>query len=192
VEDTPLSTAAIRNHMRRHGEEPPAFLSKPRTPAAPGTSTSTPPSPRRPPGARRTGEATRQGTFDAHPDTLGEQAARTQGLTDAFDHFQQFVDEFGYRDPRGRGGIRTKRTKKDADQVARDLTANGDGIEWQAVRVNPFGASKEQLHAMLEGTEPHAPLHTADEGARRGRRGGTVGDRPERPRLTGCRSTSGS
>lgn len=156
-----LTTAAIKAHMAAHGEKPPAFLSQ--APNARGArnfyvNAAKPP---KATGAKRTGEATRKGTFDAHPDTLTEQAARTQGLTDAFDHFQQFVDEFGYRDPRGRGGIRTKRTKRDADNLARDLSAKGDSVEWQAVRVNPFGASKEQLHQMLEGAAPGTPVHTA-------------------------------
>lgn len=164
-----LSTAAIRAHMRRAGEDPPAFLSQ--APNARGGRNFYVNAARAPKatGAARTGEATRKGTFGAHPDTLTEQAARTQGLTDAFDHFQRFVDEFGYRDPRGRGGIRTKRTKRDADNLARDLSAGE--TEWTAVRVNPFGASKEQLERMLEGTEPDTPVHTALERALAGEDG---------------------
>jgi hypothetical protein len=149
----PISLGVMRESM---GGEEPAYLSQ--APNARGArnfyvQSGKPP---KATGMRRTGEATRKGTFDAHPDTLVEQAARTQGLIDAFDHFKEFVSEFSRHEGKK---IVTRRTKKEADQLSRDLSVGG--TQWTPVRVNPLGATKEQLTRMLEEGGDHAPLHEA-------------------------------
>lgn len=167
TEDTPLSTAAVEAHMRQHGEGPPAYVSQAPNARGAGNFYQSSAKPAKISSAKFTGRATVRGTFDAHPDTLAEAAARTQTLTDQFDHFQRFIHEFGHRDPRGRGGIKTVRNKATADKLAADLSVK-HGIGWKAIRVNPFGATKKQLHAMLEGSTDTQPIHDAIESALKG------------------------
>ena len=151
----PLSLADIKAHMEAHGQKPPAFLSQ--APNARGASnyfrsSTRPPSISR---ERLTGKATKGGTFDAHMDTLREQAARQQGLVDAHEGWTNYLHEFGYR---GRNGeLRTVKTKREADEAIRDAAFdhNGDpipgAVKWRAVRVNPYAGTAEQLQRMLEG-----------------------------------------
>lgn len=158
--DVRLPLADIHAHMLAHGEPIPSFLSQ--APNARGARNFFQSSSRAPhiDQARRTGEATRGGTFDAHPDTLVEQAARQQGLVDAFDGFHGFLNEFAIK---GLGGkIKTLKTRKQVEQAARDAMFDEHGepragaIKFVPVRVNPFGGRHEQLAKMLEGTDSAA------------------------------------
>jgi hypothetical protein len=98
-------------------------------------------------GPRRTGEATRKGTFDAHPDTLVEGAARTQGLVDATDGFRNTIKEFAVRKV-GTHKVQRFKTYNDAMQAAKDLThdIHGDPIpgahQLRPVKLNPPVGSK--------------------------------------------------
>jgi hypothetical protein len=139
----PLSTEAIN----ASAEGVPAFISnRPRGIGKPYVGNEKAP---KIPGDKRSGEAAAQGTFDADPETLVKQEMRTHSVVSAFDSFQRLMDRFGYR---GKGDSLVQHESfKDADGLARQLKAK-DGREWVPVRLNPLGADKEQLHAMLEGT----------------------------------------
>jgi hypothetical protein len=150
-----LSTEAIRQHMRESGVAEPAFITQ--APNARGARNFNVRS-ERPvaiSNARRTGEATRKGTFDAHPETLVEGAARAQGLVDATDGFRRTVKDFAVRHPDTRR-VRRFKTYREAAQAARDLVHDHTGepvpgaIALRPVRLNPFGAKKEQLDKLLE------------------------------------------
>lgn len=150
-----LSNSAIREHMVEHGHEEPGYVTQ-----APGQrgarnffmrSTEPP----RAGSMARTGAATRQGTFDAHPDVLVEGAARAQGLVDAFDGFQRTVGEFAHRGDSGR--IRVLPTKARADRAASEISAV-TGTQFRAVRVNPFGGRAEQLQQMLDRADAQGDL----------------------------------
>jgi hypothetical protein len=159
VQDVPLRPQVIRAHMRKNGEAEPAFLTQ--APNMRGAknfyrAADKAPSLRT---ARRTGEATRKGTFDAHPDTLRENAARAQGLADATDGFTNFIDEFGHRDGKT---LKTFKSRKDADHAIREALADDKGrgtgeLELQAVRVNPWGGSKAQLERLLDEVDSDSP-----------------------------------
>jgi hypothetical protein len=81
--------------MRKNGVEEPAFLTQ--APNTRGAKNFYVASDRAPVIRKtaRTGEATRKGTFDAHPETLRENAAKAQGLADATDGFTGFIHESG-------------------------------------------------------------------------------------------------
>lgn len=146
-----LSADAVRAHMKANGFEEPAYVTQ-----APGTrgarnyyvaqheapSVST---------RQRTGEATRKGTFDAHPDVLREGAARMQGLVDAHEGYSKFVGEFANRGADKQ--VRTFRSHSDAADHAADL-AETTGVQWRPVKLKPFAGRKEQLESLIDHTHP--------------------------------------
>jgi len=152
-----LHADVIREHMTEHHDGPdPSFLSQ--APNSRGGRNFFVSSARAPSAGvhRRTGEGTRGGTYDAHPDTMTEQAARAQGLVDAHEGFGGFLDEFAYR-KRGAKGKATQYTKKSlAEKAARDMNLDAEGnalpnaVEWVPVRANPFGGSKAQLDHLMD------------------------------------------
>jgi hypothetical protein len=150
----PLTTEA----MNASAEGVPAFISnRPRGIGKPYVGSEKAP---KIPGDKRSGQAAAQGGFDADPETLLRQEMRTHSVVSAFDSFQRLMDRFGYR---GKGEDLVQHdTFKDADGLARQLKAK-DGREWVPVRLNPLGADKEQLHAMLEGTSKKNLLDVFDE-----------------------------
>jgi GNAT superfamily N-acetyltransferase len=153
VETRPLSARAIRAHMRREGVKEPAFITQAPGRRGAGNFFISGHKPQKISG-KRTGEATRKGTFDADPETLVEGAARSQGLVDATEGFRGFVDEFAQRGKTG--GVRTFQSHKQAVNAAREKMFDADGEpipgarELRAIRVNPLGASPEQLQRLLE------------------------------------------
>jgi hypothetical protein len=154
----PLSDAEIHAALAKHGEQLPGFLSQrpgQRSASAYYVSAGKPPSVGS--AGRREGTAALEGTFDAHPAILHEQAVRTQGLMDAFDHFQKFISDFGLLKPDG-SGVQPYKGFKEARQAAADRSAQGD-VQWVPVRINPFPGTKAQLEKMLEGTAPDTALH---------------------------------
>lgn len=94
------------------------------------------------------GGATKQGTLDASTEALVTQGVRTQGVIDAFKGFQRFLGQMALRGENGKP-IK-KATYQKAAQLARDKSKGGQ--EWVPVRMNPLGATKGQLQAMVEGT----------------------------------------
>lgn len=151
----PLSAGAIRAHMKRSGEGEAAFITQ--APNARGARNFNVRS-ERPvaiPSIRRTGEATRKGTFDANPETLVEGAARTQGLVDATDGFRRVIKDMGARHPDTKK-LRRFKSYREAQQAAKDLVHDHEGnpvpgaVALRPVRLNPFGAKKEQLDNLLE------------------------------------------
>jgi hypothetical protein len=154
----PLSDAEIHAALAKHGEQLPGFLSQrpgQRSASAYYVNAGKPPTIGS--AGRREGTAALEGTFDAHPELLHEQAVRTQGLMDAFDHFQQFIRSFGLHKPDG-SGVHSFKGFKEARQAAADRSAQGD-VQWVPVRINPFPGTKAQLQKMLEGTAPDTALH---------------------------------
>jgi hypothetical protein len=141
-----LTPADIRAHMQHHGLSEPAFVTQ------------------KPPGRRassyyvprvqsitdplRTGEATRAGTFEAHPSVLYDQAAKSQGLIDAHDGYRSFASEFGYR----KGGKLVVRSAADQRRLAQQLQQE-TGVAWRPVKLVPFGAKKDQIASLV--TDPH-------------------------------------
>jgi hypothetical protein len=141
-----LTPADIRAHMQYHGLSEPAFVTQ------------------KPPGRRassyyvprvqsitdplRTGEATRAGTFEAHPSVLYDQAAKSQGLIDAHDGYRSFASEFGYR----KGGKLVVRSAADQRRLAQQLQQE-TGVAWRPVKLVPFGAKKDQIASLV--TDPH-------------------------------------
>lgn len=101
---------------------------------------------------RRTGAATLQGTLDAHPETLVEGAARAQGLVDATEGFRRTIKDFGHRTS---GKLTTFKTFDQARQAAADMLHDEHGNPiagthpMRPVRLNPVGASKQQLDSLL-------------------------------------------
>jgi hypothetical protein len=140
----PIKTPAIRAHMKAHGVDEPSYVSQ--SPSRGGSSAYYVSSakPQSIPGSKRTGGATVKGTFDAHPDVLAENAARSQGLIDAADGFKNAVHEFAHKPTLGR-----LQTKRDADSAARELAAE-TGVKYRPVRINPFAGREEQLQALLD------------------------------------------
>jgi hypothetical protein len=141
-----LTPADIRAHMQHHGLSEPAFVTQ------------------KPPGRRassyyvprvqsitdplRTGEATRAGTFEAHPSVLYDQAAKSQGLIDAHDGYRSFASEFGYR----KGGKLVVRSAANQRRLAQQLQQE-TGVAWRPVKLVPFGAKKDQIASLV--TDPH-------------------------------------
>lgn len=146
-----VTADAVRADMKANGFQEPAYVTQ-----APGTrgarnyyvaqheapSVST---------RQRTGEATRKGTFDAHPDVLREGAARMQGLVDAHEGYSKFVGEFANRGADKQ--VRTFRSHADAADHAADL-AETTGVQWRPVKIKPFAGRKEQLESLLDHTHP--------------------------------------
>jgi hypothetical protein len=158
---TPLSADAIRAHMDANGVKEPAFLSQApnqrggknfniRSERAQTIRT-----------RRRTGEATLKGTFDGDPETLIENAARAQGLVDATDGFAGFVDEFGTRG--GSGKVKAFTTANQADKAIRNIEAE-TGVRYRKVRINPWGANKEQLKHLLDEVNAEAQFASTGRG----------------------------
>lgn len=109
---------------------------------------------------QRTGKAVTQGTIDAHPTTLIDQAARTQSLLSADKAFSDHIDQFAYR--RSDGKVFTAGTKKKVMEMKRGLEAHGSPVQWRAVRLNPLGAEPEALDHLLNSTAHDE--HTATQG----------------------------
>lgn len=156
----PVSADQIRLHMEASGVEEPAFLSQAanqrgarnfniRSERAQSIS-------RR----RRTGEATTKGTFDAHPETLTENAVRARGLVDATDGFRGFVDELAVRSD---DKVETFGTKTDADAAKANLEAK-TGERYRPIRLNPFDGPAEQLQALLDDVNSDNQLASAGTG----------------------------
>lgn len=143
----PLTNAQIRAHMKEHGVKEPAFVTQAPNMRGGRNFFISSHEPKKLSNARRTGEATRKGTFDAHPDTLVEGAARMQGLVDANDGFRGFIDEMGRREG---GKVKTYPTYRDVKDAANNLNAEPGSHGWVPVRINPFGGRKEQLEQLLE------------------------------------------
>lgn len=169
----PVTTAEIKAHMTAHGEEPAAFITQApnrnrasafniRSEKAQSVSN-----------ARRTGQSTREGTFDTHPDVLGEQAARARGLADAADGFRAFIADHAVVGSSGK--VKTVANRKQADAVLAELHAIPGAPRYRVVRVQPFGARQEQLRSLLEDVDSpdhmsrsaggHSPLTAAIEDA---------------------------
>jgi hypothetical protein len=160
-DDTPLSVDAIRAHMRENDVEEPAFLSQ--APNQRGGRNFNIRSERAQAvrARRRTGEATTKGTFDADPETLIENAARAQGLVDATDGFAGFVDEFATRG--GSGKVKAFTTRTQADKAMANIEAES-GSRYRAVRINPWGANKDQLRRLLDEVDADAQLASTGKG----------------------------
>lgn len=100
---------------------------------------------------RYTGKATTEGTAAHSNEALIRQQTRTQALTDAFDTYKRFVNEFALQ--RGGGkGPRPFKNYDDAMQHAMDRSSKGD-VDWTVVRLTPRGSNEHQLQAMLAGDE---------------------------------------
>jgi uncharacterized membrane protein YgcG len=155
----PLTTERIRAHMVGQGVKPSevSYLSQEpsmrgaknfyRNWAQPQNATG---------GAVRTGLATAHGTFDIHPDVVVEQAARSQGLLDAHNGFQGFVNEFGIRK---KGGEVLSGSYRDVKKEAQNI-AERSGRQLQPIRLNPWLGHQEQLQHLLDQTAGE-PLHGA-------------------------------
>jgi hypothetical protein len=151
----PIRTKEIRAHMKARAIPEPAYVTQ-----APGAGNAFFVSSNRPqavPRTKRTGGATARGTFEGHPRVLAETAARTQGLIDASDGFTATIKEFAHKPTLGK-----LKDKKSADAKARELSAS-TGVEYQPVRVSPFGGRGEQLQNLLDeaGEDPGATSTSA-------------------------------
>jgi hypothetical protein len=142
----PLSTEAM---LASAGGDVPAFLSQ--KPRGLGRSAFYVAGDKAPAinGGRRSGRATAEGGFDATPETLEAQEARTHSVVAAFDAYKRFLGSLAHHEE-GKADPAQRETFKEADQLALDLSKK-DGREWVPIRANPLGASKEQLAAMLRG-----------------------------------------
>jgi hypothetical protein len=100
----------------------------------------------------RTGAGTLKGTFDAHPDTLVEQAARLQGLIDADESWRGFLREFGVHDPDRPNQPIELPTLRDAERVRGDIEAVL-GRPLKAVRMVPWRGRDAQLRELLNGID---------------------------------------
>jgi hypothetical protein len=143
-----LTPEAIEAHMKETGTPMPAYVTQaPKGGSGYFVAQHEAPSPVG--RVMRTGEATRIGAFDASPETLREGAARMQGLVDAHEGFSRLVNHFGLRDRAG--AVRTVASRKDAAELAREMSARGRG-NWRPIRVQPFAGRSAQLHDLLEQT----------------------------------------
>ena len=108
----------------------------------------------------RTGQATVKGTFDAHPDTLLESVARSQGLIDVHDGFQRAMREGLYRKS---GKITTFQTRRQAETIAQNLAQIPGSPGWRVVNIRPFARRAEDLRDHLDGitTDDHAAQSVA-------------------------------
>jgi hypothetical protein len=97
---------------------------------------------------RRTGAATTRGTFDPHPDTLVENAAKAQGLVDAVDGWKRFVQSTAVK--HDRSGKPRVYSYKRAQRIVDDLNARGKGTEYTVIRAHPFGTRKDLVNDLLE------------------------------------------
>ncbi len=148
VGDRPLDAAAIRAHMKANGVKESAFLTQ--APNMRGGKNFYASSARMQTmrSDRRTGAATTRGTFDPHPDTLVENAAKAQGLVDAVDGWKRFVEANSVRhDQTGKPRVYSYRQ---AQRVADDLNARGKGTEFTVIRAHPFGTRKELVQELLD------------------------------------------
>lgn len=104
------------------------------------------------PDLRRTGEATRNGTFDTHPQTFIEQAAREANLLAADHGFKGLIGEFALRHDAGHpdaGAVRQFGSKRSAQLWIDDQHAQG-ARPLRAVRMNPFLGKQKDLEHVLE------------------------------------------
>lgn len=151
----PVTAQMIRAHMAKNGVEEPAFITQAPNQRGARNFFVSSSQPQRASAGKRTGEATRKGTFDVDPETLVEGAAKAQGLVDATDGFRGFVDEFAHRS-RETKNVTTYPSYSRAKEKANELMFDNDGdpipgaVKWRPVRLNPWGAAKEQLQDLLE------------------------------------------
>jgi hypothetical protein len=146
-----LSNEAIRAHMHRNGVPESAFLTQAPNMRGGRNFNVRSEQPQMLHAARRTGASTKAGTFDAHPDTLTENAAHAQGVIDAVDGFHRFVHEFSVRTPEKK--LRVYANRRRAEAVVNDLNARHEGTHFQAIRVQPFGANHRMLADLLDHPE---------------------------------------
>lgn len=168
TENVPVRVKAVRAHMRKTGESEPAFVTQAPNMRGGRNFNVRSERPVTVTGPKRSGEATRQGTFDADPEVLVEQAARSQGLVDATDGFRKTIKRFGHRNAGGK--LRTFKNRAEAEKALSNIHFDEHGtkragvVKMRAVRVNPWGASKEQLQALIDDADhPEAHQKILDE-----------------------------
>lgn len=160
LHDEPLSTGAIRAHMKANNVTEPAFVTHaPNSRGARNYYVSQ----MEPPRAvkrGRTGESLRKGTADLHPETMVESNVRAQGLVDAAHGYQSIIREAGVR---GRSGKTKVYASHDgAMRAAADLETQ-NGVRFRPVRVVPFQSSKALTDSMLHGIDETANFKTISE-----------------------------
>jgi hypothetical protein len=143
----------IRAHMEHNGFAEPAFVSQ--RPNMRGSKNFAPQRVQSVGGELRTGLATKQGTADFHPDTLLQQAVKSQGLIDAHVGHQRFLKEFGLRGDKGTLRVFGRRTGSGgADAAAAEYNArHPNGPRVVAVRSSPLGAKRKQTEDLIHNDE---------------------------------------
>jgi ribosomal protein S18 acetylase RimI-like enzyme len=147
VTQRPVSTGAIKQHMRSRGIDPEstAFVSE-----RPGGGDSAfNVSSRKAQGVnrrRKTGKGVAQGLIDLAPKRLVEQVVRSRGLVDADRSWKRFISHFGHRN--AKGNLNVRKNKPQAEALAANLEAT-TGREWAVVRVIPWQGRREQLQAVV-------------------------------------------
>lgn len=147
AQGNPLSLEAITAEMKRHGVEPPGFLThQPRTASARGAWYRAF-FPERQSLSRkaRTGAAIAHGTADTSYRALVEQAARSRSIVDATGGFDGLIRDYGVKAPPGVKDLNT----------AHDAIRNPDRYGWnpppdvhlRPIRTAPFLALKRELVA---------------------------------------------
>jgi hypothetical protein len=98
---------------------------------------------------RRTGEATRTGSYSAHPELARETLARAQALTDAHDNFVAFVREFGVKvgSRRPFGSVPTEELRQRLVNL-RQMVQQGER-EIESLRSNPEALAKAESNVAL-------------------------------------------
>lgn len=160
LHDEPLSTEAIRAHMKQHGVTEPAFVTHaPNSRGARNYYVSQ----MEPPRAvkrGRTGESLRTGTADLHPETMVESNVRAQGLVDAAHGYQSVLREAAVRGKSGKTKVYA--SYDHAVKAAEDMAVS-HGVAFRPVRVVPFQSSKALTDAMLHGIDQTANFKTISE-----------------------------
>jgi hypothetical protein len=146
AQGSPLSLHEIEAEMKRHGIEPPGFLShRPNTRGGGAFFRNFYPERQRLPNQRRTGESAAGGTYDASYEALVEQAARSRSVADAATAFDEMVKRFGKQPPR------SVQNMNDAWAVLRDPEHHGvhlpPGVDFVPFRTAPFLALRQEIDA---------------------------------------------
>lgn len=146
----------IRAHMDLNGVEEPAFLTQAPNMRGGGNFNKRAERAQKMSTERRTGAATLRGTFDPHPETLRENAARAQGLVDAVDGWKRFVHSFAVqREHTGKPEaiLNYGKAKRTADNLnARDALRAGTD-QYTVIRAYPLGSRKAQIKDLIDSPE---------------------------------------
>lgn len=159
-----LSIAEVRQALRDHGVAEPAFVPQRIGWAGARNYYASMGKPASIDRRVRTGAATVQGTFQAHPEALRDQAARLAVLVEQQRGFNGVLHEFGFK-PRGRQ-LHVFRSHQAAKEAAGHLVLDGDGhpipgaTDWVPVQAAPFRARQAQVSETLRAAAAgHSPVH---------------------------------